>query len=563
MTLPLQSLRYTTAELLACALCELFPDSTLVDMGVSDINFHYDIILKNSIDNSSLKIIEERMRHLAKKNNQIKILEMMRQNASQFLSHHDQKIRAEAALKAPQNVIQILQIGDFVDLATGNYLSSTSEVKYFKLQTIQQISPEITRITGTAFFDNMALKQFLKRFDEAQDRDHRILGPEMCLYTNVEDSDCWFWHPNGTILRNLIKQRIDTHYAQEEFDPITASLIIPSNILSKEERAASCHCDLGESNFSCCPDPTPLHARITTKSLKEHHLPKRNHSFAQIISNIDKNQICGLLNSRNYETDLAHIFCKPEQVSSQLISSLQFIDKIIKIFGFEYQWYLNARRPRAFPKEKWDKAVKFLTGATEDCGIGCILDKDADTRYGPRVEIRLSDALTRLWAGPYVELDLTHRVSYRSGQGKEQEASMITLSCMGSVERFIALIVELYSGNLPFWLAPEQVRVIAVGPKYAQYAADVCARIRSKKYRVNLDSGFEGLSESVRDAERARLPYMVLVGDKETKKQLITVRFRNQAAVQSEITLENFLEILEKEVCQKETHNDKQDRDSG
>lgn len=439
----LQALRRTTAEILANALSELFPQTTLIDCIVTDIGFHYDVILKNPIDLSSLPLIEERMRFLAKQNLPIKLIDMMRQNAAQYLAHHGQKAIAEKAQNLPDNIIQILQMGDFVDICTGPCLNDTSKVRCFKLQGIQQVTPEITRIYGTAFNDNYELKQFLKRYAGAKAKDHSIVGEEMGLFNHLPNSDSWIWLKSGNELRRILIEKWRKVHEDQGFENISVPLAMPTN--PKQTDSLACIGDLDNQDYTIGGNPTSLVRELVAKKIKKNQSVLRYSLLNSTISNYPNELLCGLFRTRIYTTDLAYIFCSKEQVAKELISSLHFINKIIKIFGFEHQWNLCIHRAsRSIPKARWDEGVKKLSEALEASEISCSIDKETDSQYGPRVEIRIADAFGRYWPGPSVSIDMTQKLK------SEMDYELITRSSFGSVERFIGLMVEHFSGDLSF-----------------------------------------------------------------------------------------------------------------
>lgn len=561
MPLSLQALRQSTAELLACALCDLFPDTLLVNSVVTDLGFHYDCVLKNPIDETALPLIEERMRALIRQNIPVKTLEMMRQNAVTYFIHNAQRLKAEIISTLPNNVVQIFQMGDFIDFCPAPYMAHTSEVKAFKLHGIENAlfsirdsdTYPVTRISGTAFPDTYALKNFLKRSEEAKKRDHQEIGTAMELFSNLHDSGYWIWRPKGVALQNTLKEWWQTVHQEEGFESIATGPLVPQRLIKPLKNEELCEADVADHDYFICPDPTQLHVQLLKiTDPVEAQLPIRYASFHPVCNLIPPEQAAGLFQPPNAQVDTAHIFCNRDQLLQELISSLQFINKITKLFDFEERWRLCAHRPSSVGnKATWNEAVESLATALSACKISYILDKDQDTRYGPRVEIGLSDALGRYWAGAHVAIDMLNPewfdLSYQGNDGSAHRLAMITRSTFGSLERFIALLLERYAGMLPLWLTPEQARVIPVTPKYAAYAAEVHGAMKRAGLRIGMDYRSSPLAERVREAEQARVPYMIMIGDQEEKKHLITVRSRSKEKVQSGVTRESFLEQLDRE----------------
>lgn len=540
----LKELRQTAAELLAYALCNLFPGTKLIDSHVSDIGFHTDVVLPQPIDDHSIAFIEERVRFLASSNIATKKLEMVRNNAIGFLQHHGQPLLAEKLLYEANPLISLLMIDSFVDLCPIDILPS-QQVKGFKILSWQEINYSSSkenlkaiRFCGTAFYDTKSLKTFLKKRQEAQFRDHIPLVEDLQLCSPIQNSGCWIWQSKGLKLRELLKELSLEIQQPQKFSLNSFPPLMPNR---DKKSSGSCPFVFSDSNY--------LNAFLFQKqSFQEVDLPLRYQNISSFSNASLSSQAVGLLNPLIGEMDLFHIFCTPNQLRDELISSLQFIYKIIKIFGFEHQWILYSRYPsQCLNKEGWKSGVEALKDALSELKIDYLLDKQEETQYGPRVEIKIADALGRFWNGPFTLIDVTHphalQLRYKEGKGKESQPVAIIRSLFGIVERFVAVLIEHTAGDLPLWLAPEQFRVIPLNASYANDAVNVCKTLESHGFRGSIDSRLTFLSDRVHKAEKEHIPYILIIGEQEVRKNLITVRSKGH--VENSVTMASLLEQLQ------------------
>lgn len=549
----LVEIRQTAAELLAAALCDLFPNTQLIDSSVSEMGFQYDAIIPQKIDAQSVAYIEERMRSLMAQAIPIKQVEMVRTNAMAFLRHHKRELLAEKLGSESSQVVTLFMMDSFVDLCSFPFLNSTAAVKAFKILSFNQIEIElpgigllkVTRFQGTAFPDTASLKIFLKRKQEAKTRNHVTLVEEMELSLPLQHSGCWMWQQRGLHLKTLLKNLAFNIQKPHTFIPFSIPL------LSQKRKNESVSINLGGTPY-VFSDANDLISFLFQKSpISETQLPMRLYTSTYAINQSPTSQLTGLLDPRIGEIERFHIFCKKEQFEEELTSSLQFIYKIIMLFGFEHQWVLYPTSSSGCKcREDWKEGLEALKSAMNILGIHYILDKQGENQYGPRVEIKLADALGRYWTGPFVALDVTHPHSlnlyYQSEKGEKQQLMMIERSLFGMVERFIAILIEHTAGLLPFWVVPEHFRVMTLGDTYADYATEVWTVLEKEGFRGSIDSRLSPLSDKIRKAEMERLPYLLIVGEKEAKKNVITVRSRSHA--QHSITTKSFLEQLQRDL---------------
>jgi len=529
MPLSLQALRQTTAELLACAVCDLFPDTLLVQSSVSDVGFSYDFIFKHPFDSQSFSLIEERMHALISKKMPIKTLDMMRQNAIAFLTHHNQPLKAESLLQYSENIVQVFQMEHFADLVTHSVAKNSSEVKTFKLLEFETSTEHfkkigkscVTRIYGTAFPDPMALKKFLKRNEAAKKKDHRTLGQEMNLF-HFFNKETFLLAPNGVVLQELLLRQFP--------------FFLPTKKISLQ--------------LKCEPKgPAALMAQYLCSNpaaFSENYEVFCSHS--QPIQGKPE----GVLDAEWANLSLIYTLCERGKAEFFINSSLQFINKIIKIFGFDHQWAIVTQHPLpSVGKKRWEKATELLADALKKNGFSYVLDKQGSALSGPKIELRLSDAVGRFWSGPFIGIAIAHTESSTlCSQGSDDQknnAVLVFQSVLGPLERLVALLVEHFGGEFPFWLAPEQVRILPIGDGQREYAENVLKEIREHGFRVSCDYREISLGEKVHAAEIEKIPHIVIIGEVEKKSHLISIRKQDKKAENKRIALDLFLKQLREE----------------
>lgn len=532
MTLSLRQLRQASAELLAYAVCDLFPEAQLVSGESSDIGFHYDFVIPQQLDQQLLILIEERMLTIAKGHHPVKTLEMMRENAISFFEHHGQHIKAALVAASPANIVQIIKINKFFDYSPLPHIANTEEIPVFKLQKLEKLTLdlpeleqlEVSRISGTAFLDKMALKKFLKRAEAAKEKDHCEIGPSMGLYSTNKAvaPGNWLWHPKGTFLRSALQKLFYQEHSTHSFQEVST---IPFG------------------------DYAQLHAAIfTSRPRMLQDLPIRYVEWVTYQDKCRDHELKGLFKARHYSADVEQIFCSAEQLEEELISSLQFINKTIKIFAIEHSWHLII-----LGRNQEDFIINSFIAALDRCGLEYKIDKNDESRHGQasqlQIEVRLSDALGREWTCSSLKVEENRskrfKLRYEDTEGHVHEPLMITRSLYGSLERFIGVLIESCGGRFPLRLAPEQVRIIPVSIKTASVATEIQREIEAAGFRCGIDYRLGGLGEKVHTAEMEKVPYMVIIGEKEEKRGLITVRScTNEAAFKNACQLEVFIEHL-------------------
>lgn len=564
-------LRQSAAALLAYAVTELFPEVILVEGRVTEFGLYYDFIADQPIDSNAIPLIEEKVRGLVKENLTVHALDMMRENAAQLFEHKNQSVKAQFVLEARENIVQILRIEKFYDYCPPPYIVETGEINAFKILKIEPVKQyfaalgddvNVIRIRAVAFPEKDRLKKHVKSVQQAKKVDHRRLGKEMNLFSPYEEaSGCsWFWLPNGVAFQEVLLSLWQKMHKKQRFHFLKSPIFIKESLIKKSglfdftpEIINAPFTELDGLSYVVPPCLTPSHARMFQANLHSYkELPIR-YAECAVVSSIGKDgSLWGLLNNRLTLSDFAHIFCSPVQLETELISSLQFIDKFIKMFDFEYHWNLGGRGQKfAGTLNQWKKAHDSFVNAFEKCGFTYSYHENESKFSGPFAEALLIDSIGREWKGPRISVDFNtpERFGLRyQGPDDEMHAPiMLVRSLFGSVERFTAVLVEHFAGQFPFWLAPEQVRVIPVLEKNVSYADEVCKAFDECGYRTSVDYRLEQLGSKIHSAENEMVPYLIIVGDKEEKDKLITVRSRGQKVVKTAVALEDFLALLRSE----------------
>lgn len=555
------TLRCSASELLAFAVQDLFPTVLLIGGEETSIGFFYDFVFEQPLYEGALALIETRMKALVKEGIEIRSLEMMRENAETFFIHHDQPLLAEKAIQDELNIVSLIQIGDFYDLCPAVKEHSTQQIGAIKLLEILKIEQggyadeglAVTRINGTAFANGVDLKQFLKALHQLPKKDHRVLGQELDLFSYVEAAgniEC-LWHPKGEWLRKFLIQQWEEWCKQRHAHFIHVPLVVKESFVKQKGLFPACEYKeqayvLSQSRLLHCV------YFLKRRSLAVSELPIRLAECAREYQALKEGQFWGLLQAYSYDRDTLVTCCTKEQVLVEVISSLHFIKQIVKIFGFEGQWYLTYSEQKNSKTKREDPAVKWLTQAMERCDLPYkLILREEEALQEACLELRLCDCLGREWSVALIEIavDSIHKLQlfYEDENNQRKVPVILRTSVFGSLDRFIALFLEQQAGILPVWAAPEQVRILMIGNQNHEYAWAIYQECQQQNIRVHLDKRPEKLGTRIHEAEKERIPYLILIGDKEREKKLVTVRTLKQKNVNDLISLDSFLKKLQEE----------------
>lgn len=570
MTSPsLAEQQFLSAEVLALTVCHLFPTAILVGGGVNSLGFYYDFIFEQSLDKSMFELIEIHMHRFAKEEHPIRFINMMRENAQTLLEHHEHFLLAEKAAVQSSNIIDLIQIGDFYDLCPSLSLTTVRDIGHIKLldsleftQQVDQEKVTITRLMGRSEKSARDLKGFLKTYDSfLKKRDHRSLGPKLNFFSFSTAMGLGvIWHAKGVKLQHILLRWLKSQVA-EAVDEISTPIIALQSFLGCDKQNLESF-EFEGQDYQLRSSLLPQHlAFLRQVSLEREELPRRISEWSPFFCYVVESQRWGLLNQCNYRGIQETICCLREQVVTELISSLHFIEQIITMFGFEAQWYLIASRQKTPKARQEQEVVNWLKKAVQDQSrlFPYFSEIQEEEGKGPHLELRVRDTIGREW--PISGLGIV-----QSSEGislvdyPEEKLIIITRQVWKSIDCLIALLIERYEGILPFWLLPEQVRIIAIGEANRNYAKQVCQRLQQAGLRVKLDLRQSKLGVRVHEAEKEKVPYILLIGEQERIKQTISIRAAGKFNQSQSIDIETLLTRLKAESLEPRSIENKTDR---
>ncbi len=565
-------MRHTAAGILAAAVCDLFPTAQLIGGESHEWGFYYDFLIEQPIDSHFISPLEERMRGIIKEGIPVTILDMMRENAAQLFTHRRQHTKAEIVAACANNIVQVFRFKDFYDYIPGDCVPSTSDVGAIKICEIAPVICYITaleeevqavRIQGTAQENPQILKKFLKRREAAKKRDHKLVGPECALYSYQADMGLtdWIWHPKGELVKKMLKDLWKQEHLKEHTYFLETPKVSQPAFLKKcgyysfpdqDQKLFSEFVHEGKDYLLSPPEARGYFHAFSFQQQRASYrdLPLRFAECSEVFTNTATPRLEGLFRKNSNTADIAHLFCQPEQLKDQLISSLHSIHKIINMVPFEWQCYLvSSEQKRNSRLGSLAQVMNSMNEALENVNIPVTVETSPTHLAGPRIEFRICDAMGREWRGPFLEvnLDLPQRMQlgYVNADGISEQPIMIAYSLFGSLDAFIGLLVEQCDGLFPLWLAPEQVRILPLGGKRTKYIDDIAEKMQDAGIRANVCEGKKPLGNEIHLAERQRIPYMAIIGCQEEKNHLISVRACGREHKDTQMSLEAFLMLIQ------------------
>ncbi len=567
---------HSSSHLMAQAVKELFPKAKLAIGPPIDGGFYYDIDVDHPFTAEDLQAIEKRMVELVKQALPIRREELPLQEAVELFRSMGEDYKVEILSEIDDEFVSIYRQGDFVDLCRGPHLPDTGYIKYPKLLNVagaywrgDEKNKMLQRIYGTAFPKKSLLEEHLHLLEEAKRRDHRKLGKELDLFSINENvgPGLILWHPKGAFIRNAI----ETFWREEHFKAGYELLYTP-HIARLDMWRTSGHLDfyresmfspmeVDEVEYQLKPMNCPFHIQIYKSRLRSYRdLPLRWAELGTVYRYERSGVLHGLMRVRGFTQDDAHIFCRPDQIEEEVGKVLDFTLFFLKTFGFEnFNVYLSTQ-PEKFvgTQENWDISTNALRKALEKKQIDYKIDPGEGVFYGPKIDIKIKDVLNREWQCTTVQVDfnLPERfdVTYIAEDGQPHRTIMIHRALLGSLERFFGVLIEHYGGDFPTWLAPVQVAILPITERSHAYARSVEAQLNAAGIRTYLDDRNEKVGYKIREAETQKIPYMVILGDKEAEQNVISYRKRHKGN-QGQIALEEFISQLTEEIESKSITN--------
>ena len=563
----LEVIRHSTAHLLAQATQQLYPKAQVTIGPVIDNGFFYDFAYKKGFSEDDLVKIEKNMNAIVKQNLPIQRLEMKREDAVELFKSMGEHYKAEIIESIPTNeVLSLYKQGDFIDLCRGPHVPSTSKLKVFKLMKLagaywrgDSNNEMLQRVYGTAWENKKDLEDYLYRLEEAEKRDHRKIGKVQDLFhTQEEAPGMVFWHPKGWTLYQIIVKYMSQIYRDNGYLEVNTPEILDRTLWEK-----SGHWDkFGDSMFTTHsesrdyaikPMNCPGHVQIYKHSLKSYRdLPLRLAEFGSCHRNEPSGTLHGIMRVRNFVQDDAHIFCTPEQIQSEVSNFIDLTFEVYKHFGFENIDIKLSTRPevRVGSDEVWDKAEASLAETLDAKGINWELQEGEGAFYGPKVEFVLKDCLDREWQCGTIQADFSMPerlgAQYIAEDGSKQTPIMLHGVKVGSIERFIGILIEHYEGAFPSWLAPIQAVILNITQKQEEFAKKVEKKLKKQGLRVISDLRNEKIGYKIREHSMQRYPYILVVGDREVENNQISVRQRGGQDLGS-MSLEALIELINQE----------------
>ena len=538
------TLRHTASHVMAQAVKRLWPEAKLAIGPAIDKGFYYDIDMEHTLTPEDLTKIEKEMSRIVKENLPITKSVMSRQEAIEFFKSKNEDYKVELIEDLPEDaVISCYAQGDFVDLCAGPHVASTGKVKAFKLQSIagaywrgDEKNKMLQRIYGTAFEKKEELDAYLHMLEEAAKRDHRKLGKELGLFVIKEEGPGFpFFLPKGMALRNELENFWREVHHDFEYDEIRTPII-----LNKHLWETSGHWDhyrenmyttiIDDEEYAIKPMNCPGGILVYQNEMHSYRdFPLRYAELGLVHRHELSGALHGLFRVRAFTQDDAHVFMLPSQMQSELMKVIELFDRIYSQFGLKYHVELSTKPDNAMGDDAiWEAATEALRNAIEAKGIPYVINPGDGAFYGPKLDYHIEDSLGRTWQCGTIQLDMNlperFQIEYVGEDGQKHRPIMIHRACFGSMERFIGILTEHYAGAFPTWMAPVQVKILPISEKHVEYAKDLAKQMHRDYVRVEVDDRSEKIGYKIRQAQMAKVPYMLVVGDKEVEEGTVNVR---------------------------------------
>lgn len=561
------TLRHTASHILAQAVKRLWPEAKLAIGPAIDKGFYYDIDMEHVLTPEDLGKLEQEMARIVKENLPIEKEVMNRQDAIEFFKNKHEDYKVELIQDLPEDaVISCYKQGDFVDLCAGPHVASTGKVKAFKLQSIagaywrgDEKNKMLQRIYGTAFEKKEDLEAYLTLLEEAAKRDHRKLGKELGLFVIKEEGPGFpFFLPKGMALRNELENFWHEIHHEFEYDEIRTPVI-----LSRHLWETSGHWDhyrenmytvqIDDSDFAIKPMNCPGSILVYQNQMHSYRdLPIRMAELGLVHRHELSGALHGLFRVRAFTQDDAHIFMLPSQIKEELMKVIDLYDRTYSQFGLKYHVELSTKPEGAMGDDAlWESATEALREAIEAKGISYVVNEGDGAFYGPKLDYHIEDSLGRTWQCGTIQLDMNlperFHMEYIGEDGQKHQPVMIHRACFGSLERFIGILTEHYAGAFPTWMAPVQVKIMPISEKHNDYAHKLAKTFRNEYVRVEVDDRNEKIGYKIREAQMEKVPYMLVVGDKEMEGQAVAIRKRGEGEKGS-MPWKEFLAAIKEEI---------------
>lgn len=545
----LSTIRHSMSHVMAEAVLEMFPSAQIAIGPSIENGFYYDFALPRQLAEADLEEITERMKKIIRSDKEFKRIEVSRDEAKKMFA--GQKFKLELLDAIPEGeTVTVYNQGAFTDLCRGPHVASTKELNpdAFKLLSIagaywrgSEKNEMLTRIYGTAWSSAKELRAYLDHLADVERRDHRKLGKDLDLFSLHEEAGpgLVYWHPRGARVRQIIEQFWREEHYKNGYEMVYTPhvgkswLWETSGHLGFYKESMYPPMEMDKADYYVKPMNCPFHIMIYNNSLRSYRdLPCRWAELGTVYRYEKAGALHGLLRVRGFTQDDAHLFCTPEQMDDEIEEVLRFSLHMLRSFGFtEIHAYISTRPEKSVGDPAlWDSATVALTKAVEKAGLAYDIDEGGGAFYGPKIDLKIKDAIGREWQLSTVQFDFNlpqrFKMTYVDKDGKEKQPLMIHRALLGSIERFFGVLLENYAGAFPPWLAPEQIAIVPVGEMAFAYASELEARFKAAGLRAYTDLSSERMNAKIRKAQQMKVPYQVIIGEKEMNDDLVSVRYR-------------------------------------
>jgi len=561
----LEIVRHSTAHLMAQAITELYPNSQFFVGPVVDEGFYYDFRVDETIGESDLKAIEKKMKELIKKKYKIEKYEMTKEEALEKFANDDLKLKVMQRIS--DDTLSVYKQGDFEDLCRGPHVPALRFLHNFKLTRVagaylggDEKAEMLTRIYGISFADKESLKAHLTMLEESKKRDHRKIGAQMELFMFDESAGPGlpFWMPKGAKLRYKLESILHKAHLTRGYEPVRGPEILKADMWRTSGHYA-CYGDnmylttIDEQEYGIKPMNCLGHIQVFKQTPKSYRdLPLRYYEYGVVHRHEKSGVLHGLLRVREFTQDDAHIFCEPEQIAKEVLEVVEFVDSVMKLFGFEYTMEIATKPEKAIGEDAvWDLATQGLKDALEGNNLPFTIDEGGGAFYGPKIDIKITDAIGRKWQCGTIQVDFNlperFEVEYVAEDNTRKQPVMIHRAILGSFERFIGILTEHYAGEFPFFIAPVQVIFVPISETHANYAYELKKSLLLEGIDSEVYDKNDSLNKRIRNAEKQRVPYVVIVGDEEVAQKTVAIRDRRNKE-QYNLTQDEFMVKLTKQL---------------
>ncbi|HED7995895.1 TPA: threonine--tRNA ligase [Campylobacter coli] len=563
----LEVIRHSCAHLMAQAIKSLYPEAKFFVGPVIEDGFYYDFRVESKIGEEDLVKIEKKMKELAEAKIEILKYEITKNEALAKFQNDD--LKQEVLLRIPDGAVSIYKQGEFEDLCRGPHVPNTKFLRFFKLTRVagaylggDEKREMLTRIYGTAFADKESLKEYLTIIEEAKKRDHRKLGTELKLFTFDDEigGGLPIWLSNGARLRSKLEHMLYKIHRLRGYEPVRGPELLKADAWKISGHYANYKenmyfTQIDEQEYGIKPMNCVGHIKIYQSDVRSYRdLPLKFFEYGVVHRHEKSGVLHGLFRVREFTQDDAHIFCMPSQIKEQVLEILAFVDNLMKLFDFSYEMEISTKPEKAIGDDEiWEIATKALKEALDKQGLKYGIDEGGGAFYGPKIDIKITDALKRKWQCGTIQVDFNlpsrFKLEYTDSDNEKKQPVMLHRAILGSFERFIGILTEHCAGEFPFFIAPTAVGIVPIGEAHIAYAKE----IQKELLELNIDSEVyeknESLSKKIRIAEKQKLPMILVLGDEEVTKRSVALRDR-RAKEQKNLSLDEFIKLVKEKMSE-------------